>query len=95
VLVVFDPDKASYEELLRRFWENHDPTQGMRQGNDIGTQYRSAIYVSDEVERAAAQVSRAAYAERLLAAGYPEVTTEIGDRIRRGVMCRLRPPAGS
>jgi peptide-methionine (S)-S-oxide reductase len=77
VLVVFDPGKTSYEELLRLFWENHDPTQRMRQGNDIGTQYRSAIYVADEVDRAAAQVSRAAYAERLRAAGYPEITTEI------------------
>jgi peptide-methionine (S)-S-oxide reductase len=77
VLVVFDPEKTSYEEMLRLFWENHDPTQGMRQGNDIGTQYRSAVYVADEVQRAAAQVSRAAYSERLTAAGYPEITTEI------------------
>ena len=77
VLVVFDPEKTSYEELLRLFWENHDPTQGMRQGNDVGTQYRSAIYVFDDVQRAAAQVSRAAYAEKLQDAGYPEVTTEI------------------
>ncbi len=77
VLVVFDPDKTSYPELLRLFWENHDPTQGMRQGNDIGSQYRSAIYVTDDVQRAAAQVSRAAYSERLRAAGYPEITAEI------------------
>jgi peptide-methionine (S)-S-oxide reductase len=77
VLAVFDPAKISYEEMLRLFWENHDPTQGMRQGNDVGTQYRSAIYVEDEVQRAAAQVSRAAYSARLSAAGYPEITTEI------------------
>ena len=77
VLVVFDPDRISYEELLRQFWENHGPTQGMRQGNDVGTQYRSAIYVADEVQRAAAEVSRAAYGDRLRAAGYPEITTEI------------------
>jgi peptide-methionine (S)-S-oxide reductase len=77
VLVVLDPAKTSYEEMLRLFWENHDPTQGMRQGNDVGTQYRSAIYFEDEVQQAAAQVSRATYSERLLAAGYPEITTEI------------------
>src|SRR5947209_6494368 len=77
VLVVFDPAKTSYEEMLRMFWENHDPTQGMRQGNDIGTQYRSAIYWEDERQRGAAEVSRADYAERLRAAGYPEITTEI------------------
>jgi peptide-methionine (S)-S-oxide reductase len=77
VLVVFDPAKTSYEEILRLFWENHDPTQGMRQGNDVGTQYRSAILWSNEEERQAAETSRAAYAERLRAAGYPEITTEI------------------
>jgi peptide-methionine (S)-S-oxide reductase len=79
VLVVFDPAETAYEEILRLFWENHDPTQGMRQGNDVGTQYRSAIYVSDETQRAAAEASRAAYADRLHAAGYPEVSTEIAD----------------
>jgi peptide-methionine (S)-S-oxide reductase len=77
VLVVFDPAKTSYEEILRLFWENHDPTQGMRQGNDVGTQYRSAIYVADETQRAAAEASRAAYSSRLRASGYPEITTEI------------------
>jgi peptide-methionine (S)-S-oxide reductase len=79
VLVVFDPAKTSYEEILRLFWENHDPTQGMRQGNDVGTQYRSAIYWTTEAQRAAAERSRDAYAERLRAAGYSEVTTEIGE----------------
>ena len=77
VLVVFDPAKASFEDMLRLFWENHDPTQGMRQGNDVGTQYRSAIYVSDEAQRAAAEASRALYAERLRSSGHPEITTEI------------------
>jgi peptide-methionine (S)-S-oxide reductase len=77
VHAVFDPAKTSYEEMLRLFWENHDPTQGMRQGNDVGTQYRSAIYYFDDVQRAAAQVSRSAYSERLCAAGYREITTEI------------------
>jgi peptide-methionine (S)-S-oxide reductase len=77
VLVVFDPAKTSYDEILRLFWENHDPTQGMRQGNDLGTQYRSAIYVGDEAQGAAAERSRTMYAERLAAAGYPEITTEI------------------
>ncbi len=77
VLVVFDPAKTSYEDILRLFWENHDPTQGMRQGNDVGSQYRSAILWSTEEERQAAENSRAAYSERLRAAGYPEITTEI------------------
>jgi peptide-methionine (S)-S-oxide reductase len=77
VLVVFDPKKTSYNEMLTLFWENHDPTQGMRQGNDVGTQYRSVILTTSEEQRAAAEASRAAYAERLKAAGYPEVTTEI------------------
>ncbi|HET6868274.1 MAG TPA: peptide-methionine (S)-S-oxide reductase MsrA [Solirubrobacteraceae bacterium] len=77
VLVVFDPAKTSYEEILRLFWENHDPTQGMRQGNDVGTQYRSAIYWTTDEQRAVAEATRAAFAERLRAAGYPEITTEI------------------
>ncbi len=77
VLVVFDPSQTSYEEILRLFWENHDPTQGMRQGNDVGTQYRSAIYWTTEEQRALAEASRDAYAKRLQAAGYPEITTEI------------------
>jgi peptide-methionine (S)-S-oxide reductase len=77
VLVVFDPTKTSYEEMLRLFWENHDPTQGMRQGNDVGSQYRSGIYWTDEQQRAAAEDSRDAYAERLRAAGHGPITTEI------------------
>ena len=77
VLVAFDPAKISYEELLRHFWEGHDPTQGMRQGNDMGTQYRSAIYWFDETQRAAAEASRDMYAAQLKASGYSEITTEI------------------
>jgi peptide-methionine (S)-S-oxide reductase len=77
VLVVFDPARVSYRDLLRVFWEAHDPTQGMRQGNDVGTQYRSGIYWSDESQRADAEATRAAYGERLRAAGYGPVTTEI------------------
>ena len=77
VLVAFDPTKISYEELLRHFWEGHDPTQGMRQGNDLGTQYRSAIYWSDEAQRAAAEASRDMYASQLKTSGYGEITTEI------------------
>lgn len=77
VLVVFDPDKVSYEDLLRAFWENHDPTQGMRQGNDTGTQYRSGIYVTNPGQRAAAEVSKAVYADSLLQAGMEPVTTEV------------------
>jgi peptide-methionine (S)-S-oxide reductase len=77
VLVVFDPKKTSYDEILKLFWENHDPTQGMRQGNDVGTQYRSVILTTSEEQRVAAEASRAAYTERLKAAGYPEVTTDI------------------
>jgi len=79
VRVVFDPGATSYEALLRLFWEGHDPTQGMRQGNDVGTQYRSGIYVYSEAQRAAAERSRDAYAERLGAAGFGEITTEILD----------------
>jgi peptide-methionine (S)-S-oxide reductase len=79
VRVVFDPQRVSYTELLRIFWESHDPTQGMRQGGDIGTQYRSGIYVYDGAQRAAAESSAAAYGEKLKAAGYPPITTEILD----------------
>ena len=79
VLVVFDPAKISYEDLLRVFWESHDPTQGMRQGNDVGTQYRSAIYVDGAEQRRAAEASKAAYQAKLTEAGYGEVTTEIAD----------------
>jgi peptide-methionine (S)-S-oxide reductase len=77
VLVVFDPEKISYEQILRTFWEGHDPTQGMRQGNDIGTQYRSAILYSSEEQKRIAEASKAAYEDQLKAAGYGEVTTEI------------------
>src|SRR5215203_6084974 len=79
VLVVYDPRKISYEKLLRIFWEGHDPTQGMRQGNDVGTQYRSGIYATSAVQRLAAEASRARFQERLSAAGYGEITTEIVD----------------
>jgi peptide-methionine (S)-S-oxide reductase len=77
VRVVFDPEKVSYEDLLRVFWESHDPTQGMRQGNDIGTQYRSAIYWHDEAQRQAAEASRQAFQRVLSAGGFGAVTTEI------------------
>jgi peptide-methionine (S)-S-oxide reductase len=77
VLVVFDPAKTSYEEILKLFWENHDPTQGMRQGNDTGTQYRSAIYYTTEEQHAIAESTRAAFQVGLRQAGYPEITTEI------------------
>jgi len=77
VLAVYDPSKTSYEEMLRLFWENHDPTQGMRQGNDVGTQYRSTIYWADEAQRAAAERSREAFQRELSGAGYGEITTEI------------------
>ena len=79
VLVVFDPAKVGYEELLRLVWENHDPTQGMRQGNDVGTQYRSAIYTFSEAQRKSAEASRDAYQRELSAAGYGAITTEIAD----------------
>jgi len=77
VLVVFDPAAVSYDSLLKLFWENHDPTQGMRQGNDTGTQYRSGIYTFDDAQRAAAEASKAAFQRELAAAGYGAITTEI------------------
>jgi peptide-methionine (S)-S-oxide reductase len=77
VLVVFDPSKIRYDELLKVFWENHDPTQGMRQGNDTGTQYRSGIYYFDEEQRRLAEASRTAFQEQLTKAGYGPITTEI------------------
>jgi peptide-methionine (S)-S-oxide reductase len=77
VLVVFDPNQTSYDDILRVFWENHDPTQGMRQGNDVGTQYRSAIYTYGDAQTQAAQASREVFEDRLKDAGYGEITTEI------------------
>jgi peptide-methionine (S)-S-oxide reductase len=77
VLVAYDPNVISYEQLLKRFWEGHDPTQGMRQGNDVGTQYRSGIYTFTEAQREAALASRDRYAEALRQAGGGEITTEI------------------
>ena len=79
VRVAFDPALVNYSQLLKVFWESHDPTQGMRQGNDVGTQYRSGIYVYDPDQRVRAQVSRDAYAARLRDAGYGAITTEIVD----------------
>jgi peptide-methionine (S)-S-oxide reductase len=79
VLVVFDPKVASYEEILRRFWENHDPTQGMRQGNDVGTQYRSAVYWTTDEQRAAAEASRDMYQQVLKRSGYGDITTEVAE----------------
>ena len=77
VLVVFDPKVVGYGDLLRLFWEGHDPTQGMRQGNDVGTQYRSGIYATTPAQRAQAEASRAAYQAKLDKAGYGAITTEI------------------
>ena len=77
VLVVFDPKQIRYEDLLQVFWENHDPTQGMRQGNDMGTQYRSGIYAVDDAQRRAAEQSRDLYQPKLTAAGYGRITSEI------------------
>ncbi|MFL5008383.1 MAG: peptide-methionine (S)-S-oxide reductase MsrA [Microvirga sp.] len=79
VLVVFRPAEISFDEVLRLFWEGHDPTQGMRQGNDVGTQYRSGIYVFDEAQRRAAEASKAAYGRALAGRGYGAVTTEVAD----------------
>jgi peptide-methionine (S)-S-oxide reductase len=79
VLVVFDPKVTSYDAMLKLFWENHDPTQGMQQGNDVGTQYRSAIYTTSPEQRHAAEASREAYQQQLTAAGYGQITTEIAD----------------
>jgi len=77
VLVVFDPARIGYDDLLKVFWENHDPTQGMRQGNDVGTQYRSGIYYTSDAQRAAAEASRAGYQDALTRAGHGAITTEI------------------
>jgi peptide-methionine (S)-S-oxide reductase len=77
VLVVYDPSRVSYEQLLKVFWESHDPTQGMRQGNDVGTQYRSAIYYADDAQREAAERSRKAFQDVLSGSRYGEITTEI------------------
>jgi peptide-methionine (S)-S-oxide reductase len=79
VLVAYRPDEISYEDLLKLFWEGHNPTQGMRQGNDVGTQYRSAVYTATDAQREAAIASRDRYQERLGDAGYGEITTEIAD----------------
>jgi peptide-methionine (S)-S-oxide reductase len=79
VLVVYDPKKVSYEQLLKTFWENHDPTQGMRQGNDVGTQYRSGIYVSSKAQREAAEASKSMFQKVLAARRYGTITTEILD----------------
>ncbi len=77
VLVVFDPTITSYEAMLKMFWENHDPTQGMQQGNDVGTQYRSAIFTTSPEQQRVAVASRAAFQDRLTAAGYGRITTEV------------------
>ena len=77
VLVAYDSSKTSYEEMLRLFWENHDPTQGMRQGNDVGTQYRSAILYANEEQREAAEMSRRLFGDRLAQEGFGEISTEI------------------
>src|SRR5512138_1383041 len=79
VLVVFDPKKVAYEKLLKTFWENHDPTQGMRQGNDVGTQYRSGIYATSAAQKKAAEESKAMFAKALGTKGFGAITTEIVD----------------
>ncbi len=82
VFIAYDPARITYEQLLKVFWEDHDPTQVMRQGNDVGTQYRSIILVADDEQRAAAEASKAMYQDRLSAAGYGPITTEIVDADR-------------
>src|SRR5207302_4258986 len=77
VLVAYDPKLTNYQALLKLFWESHDPTQGMRQGNDVGTQYRSAVYHTDDAQRAEAEASRESFGKALSASGYGEITTEI------------------
>jgi peptide-methionine (S)-S-oxide reductase len=77
VLVVFDPNVTSYDAMLKVFWENHDPTQGMRQGNDVGTQYRSGIYYADDAQKRAAEASRETFQKQLAASGFGAITTEI------------------
>jgi peptide-methionine (S)-S-oxide reductase len=79
VLVVFDPEQITYEQVLKLFWEGHDPTQGMRQGNDVGTQYRSALYWTTPAQKEVAECSRAMFQEQLTAAGLGEITTEMGE----------------
>lgn len=79
IMVVFDPSRVSYANLLRLFWESHDPTQGMRQGNDVGTQYRSAVYTTTADQRAAAEISSATYGTELKNVGFGEITTEIAE----------------
>ena len=94
VLVAYDPTQTSYEALLKTFWEHHDPTQGMRQGNDHGTSYRSIIIVADDEQRAAAEASKAMYQEQLSKAGYGTITTEIVDAVDEPVLLRRGlPPA--
>ncbi len=94
MLVAYDPSKISYEQLLKTFWEAHDPTQGMRQGNDVGTSYRSIIIVADDEQRATAEASKAMYQAELSKAGYGEIKTEIVDAIVVPVLLRRGlPPA--